>query len=140
MKKIIGIILLLIHTFCNANGVMSLSIPMSPGNFQSDRFRAGELDCSMAIGSGVNVEFGVMGVIANANPLTQPATNNISNNPNTKDVGVYGRIIVPIGAPKNRIDCTHLYNLELNKRQMEIEKLEFELKNLRNNLKFENTK
>ena len=56
--------------------------------------------------------------------------------PNTKDVGVYGRIIIPIGAPKGRVDCDILYQLELSKKRMEIQKLENELNNLKA-LKFE---
>lgn len=139
MKKILVIALMIFCNYSIANGVMSLSIPTAPGSYQSDRFRAGELDCSMAIGSGVNVEFGVMGVIGNGSLYSQTVTNDTAGQ-QTKDVGVYGRIIIPIGAPKGRIDCTHLYHLELSKRQMEIEKLEIELRNLKNNLKFENTK
>jgi hypothetical protein len=116
----------------NANGSMSLAIPSAPGSYLSDRFRAGDLDCSMAIGSGVNVEFGVLGVI---NAGGQAITNDTNSN-QTKDVGVYGRIIIPIGAPKGRVDCSILYDLELKKKKMEILKLEAELNNLRN-LKFE---
>jgi hypothetical protein len=116
----------------NANGSMSLAIPSAPGSYLSDRFRAGDLDCSMAIGSGVNVEFGVLGVI---NAGGQAITNDTNSN-QTKDVGVYGRIIIPIGAPKGRVDCSILYDLELKKKRMEILKLEAELNNLRN-LKFE---
>ena len=90
--------------FCNLsiaqNSSLNLSIPSSPGSYQSDRFRSGELDCSMAIGSGVNVEFGVVGVI-NSNPQTV-TTSTIG--PQTKDVGVYGRMIIPIGIPKGRVD------------------------------------
>ena len=134
MKYIIGIVLL---TFCNLSiaqtGSLNLALPSSPGSYQSDRFRAGELDCSMAIGSGTNVEFGVMGIINN-NP-NQTIVNNMIT-PNTRDVGVYGRITIPIGAPKGRVDCNLLYQMELSKKRMEIEKLELELRNLRN-LKFE---
>lgn len=134
MKYIIGIVLL---TFCNLsvaqNGSLNLALPSAPGSYQSDRFRAGELDCSMAIGSGTNVEFGVMGIINN-NP-NQSVINNMIT-PNTRDVGVYGRITIPIGAPKGRINCDTLYQMELSKKRMEIEKLELELRNLRN-LKFE---
>lgn len=129
MKYIIAVLLLL-SLNVQANGSLSLAIPGALGNFQSDRFRAGELDCSMAIGSGTNVEFGVVGVITNNQTIT---TNNI---PNTKDVGVYGRIIIPIGAPKGRVDCDILYQLELQKKRIEIQKLENELRNLQN-LKFE---
>jgi hypothetical protein len=85
----------------------------------------------MAIGSGVNVEFGVLGVINNG---IQSITTN--DNSQTKDIGVYGRIVIPIGAPKGRVDCSILYDLELTKKKMEIQKLENEINNLRN-LKFE---
>jgi hypothetical protein len=132
MKFFFAIILLLLSTLSNAqNGSMTLSMPSAPGSFQSDRFRAGDLDCSMAIGSATNVEFGVLGVINNNQQIT---TNPMTQN---RDVGVYGRIIIPIGAPKGRVDCNRLYEMELRKRQMEIEKLEFELKNMRRDLKFE---
>lgn len=125
------VILLLWCTSINAqNGSMSLAIPSAPGSFQSDRFRAGDLDCSMAIGSGTNVEFGVLGVINNNQAITTGVT------PQNKDIGVYGRIIIPIGAPKGRVDCNLLYQLELQKRAMEIQKLESELNNLKN-LRFE---
>jgi hypothetical protein len=57
-------------------------------------------------------------------------------NQNAKDVGVYGRITIPIGAPKGRVDCNILYQLELTKKRIEIQKLENELNNLKA-LKFE---
>jgi hypothetical protein len=122
--------------YCNLsvaqNGSLSLALPSSPGSYQSDRFRAGDLDCSMAIGSGTNVEFGVMGIINNNQAITTYTS------PGAKEVGVYGRITIPIGAPKGRIDCTVFYDLELTKRRLEIQKLENEINNLKN-LKFENS-
>lgn len=130
MKYYIAIIFLWCTSVNAQNGSMSLAIPSAPGSFQSDRFRAGDLDCSMAIGSGTNVEFGVLGVINNNQAITTaPSQHN-------KDIGVYGRIIIPIGAPKGRVDCNILYQLELEKRRMEIQKLESELNNLKN-LRFE---
>jgi hypothetical protein len=133
MKYIIGIALVMFCNLSNAvNGSLNLSIPSSPGSYLSDRFRAGELDCSMAIGSAVNVEFGVVGVITNND--TSITTTALP--PQSKDVGVYGRIIIPIGMPKGRIDCSALYDMELSKKRMEIEKLELELRNLKN-MKFE---
>lgn len=127
-------ILLLSSLNLYAQGSISLALPGAVGNYQSDRFRSGELDCSMAIGSGTNVEFGVMGVLNN----NQSVITNASQ-PVAKDVGVYGRITIPIGAPKGRVDCSILYDLELRKKQVEIQKLEIELNNLRN-MKFENAK
>jgi hypothetical protein len=131
MKYFVVIILLCLSTLSNAQtGSMTLSMPSAPGSFQSDRFRAGDLDCSMAIGSATNVEFGVLGVINNNQQITTGPI------PQNRDVGVYGRIIIPIGAPKGRVDCNRLYEMELKKRAMEIQKLESELNNLRN-LRFE---
>ena len=118
MKYIIGIVLLTFYNLSSAQtGSLNLALPSTPGSYQSDRFRAGELDCSMAIGSGTNVEFGVMGIINN-NP-NQSVINNMIT-PNTRDVGVYGRITIPIGAPKGRVDCNLLYQMELIKKRMEI--------------------
>ena len=42
---------------------LNLSLPGAPGSYQSDKFRAGELDCTNAIGSATNLEFGVTGII-----------------------------------------------------------------------------
>jgi len=135
MKYLIGLFILWVTQNCFAQGALSLALPSAPGSYQSDRFRSGELDCSMAIGSGTNVEFGVMGIIGNNNNPYQTSITT-SPFPNTKDVGVYGRIIIPIGAPKGRVDCDILYQLELSKKRMEIQKLENELNNLKA-LKFE---
>ena len=92
------------------------------------------MDCSMAIGSGVNVEFGVVGVMTNNDTNTIATASNFA--PQSKDVGVYARMIIPIGMPKGRVDCTTLYDIELRRKAIEIEKLELELRNLRN-MKFE---
>lgn len=105
---------------------LNLAIPGAPMNYQSDQFRAGELDCSNAIGSATQLEFGVTGIIDKAD------TTQIG------DVGVYGRIVIPLGKRvKSRIDCNKLYELELRKKQLEVQKLEQELQQLKE-LQFEN--
>jgi hypothetical protein len=118
-----------------------LAIPNAPQNFQSDRIRAGELECDAAIGSATNVEFGVVGIINNGSPYDN-LSNNVIVNPNmssqlVKDVGVYARITIPIGAPKQRLNCNILYELELEKKRLEVFKLRQEVERLKN-LKFEN--
>lgn len=40
----------------------------------------------------------------------------------TEDMGVYGRITIPIGAPK-RLDCSRLYDLEVERLKAEIDAL-----------------
>lgn len=113
-------------------GSLNLSLPGTYGSFQSDSFRANGLDCSMAIGSSTNVEFGVVGLVNR-----DVSTIGVNQQDPARNVGVYGRITIPIGAPKERLDCNLLYQLELRKKRIEIEKLERELQNLKN-LRFEN--
>ncbi|UFS56367.1 hypothetical protein LN050_00205 [Comamonadaceae bacterium M7527] len=45
-----------------------------------------------------------------------------TNKPNTQ-TGVYARIVIPIDKPKSRIDCTELYQLELQRRRIELQEL-----------------
>lgn len=127
MNRYITAFLLLISTSVLAdNSSLNLSVPAAPGSYQSDRIRSGDLDCSNAIGGSTNLEFGVTGIIgADRDPLSPTFGDR------TKDVGVYARIIVPLDGPKERINCNTLYQLELQKKRMEVEKLQQELNQLR---------
>ena len=112
---------------------LNLALPSVPGNDQSDKFRTGDLDCSNAIGSATNLEFGVTGLIDKGeyDPVYD------YNTDTETDVGVYARITIPLGKRvKSRIDCNRLYELELRKKQLEVRKLEKELQQLRE-LQFE---
>ena len=108
---------------------LSLSIPNSSTSFQADKFRAGELDCSNAIGSATNIEFGVTGIIQGG----------ISGGrQQVGDIGVYSKITIPLGKrAKSRIDCNRLYELELRIKELEVMKLQKEINQLRA-LSFEN--
>jgi hypothetical protein len=132
--KYCSILCVFLCSLAQANtGSLNLSLPGTYGSYQSDSFRANGLDCSMAIGSSTNVEFGVVGVI---NRETSGITTGQSDP--GRNIGVYGRITIPIGAPKERLDCNELYQLELKKKRIEVERLERELQNLKN-LRFENS-
>lgn len=122
----------------HAQSSVNLALPASPQSYASDQIRAGTLDCRNAIGSSTNVEFGVMGVLSQDNSynnITFDPTRN--NNDLVKDIGVYARITIPIGAPKERINCNSLFELELEARRLEVEKLKQEIENLKA-LQFEN--
>lgn len=109
---------------------LNLQLPSGGGNYQSDKFRAGDLDCSNAIGGSTNVEFGVTGIVGTTDDTIMAQS---------KDIGVYARIIVPLDGPRERINCNTLYQLELQKKRLEVQKLKQELNNLRNLQKgFEN--
>jgi len=113
---------------------LNLSLPGAPGSYQSDKFRAGELDCTNAIGSATNLEFGVTGIIDKGRYDTM---NNYFNDTQTGDIRVYARITIPLGdRAKNRIDCNRLYELEIRKKVLELQKLEQEIKHLKT-LQFE---
>lgn len=120
-------------SFADSSSV-NLALPSAPGNYQSDKFRAGELDCANAIGSATNLELGVTGII---NKGRYDSLNNYFNDTQTGDIGVYARIIIPLGKRvKSRINCNRLYELELRMKQLEVQRLEAELKQLKE-LQFE---
>ena len=146
MKYVITILMMcLTCTFAAAQTAqtssLNLAIPSVSPNFQSDRVRAGDIECDAAIGSATNVEFGVVGIINDNKPYYDSLTNSLLVNQNNskefvKDVGVYARIVIPIGAPKQRLNCNILYELELEKKRLEIFKLRQEIDKLKN-LQFE---
>jgi len=113
---------------------VNLALPQSPSSFQSDRFRIGDKDCSNAIGSSTNVEFGVVGL------LDQPGYDIVgqqSYNDYNRNVGVYARITIPLDGPEERINCNTLYQLALERERLEVQRLKAELQQLRS-LQFEN--
>jgi hypothetical protein len=135
-KSVLSLLFACVNVFAQ-NSSLNLQMPYGFSNYQSDKFRAGELDCSNAIGGGKNLEFGVTSIINNANGILTSSDPSV---PKSKDVGVYARITIPIDEVPERINCNSLYQLELKKKRVEIEKLETELNNLRKlkNGNFEN--
>jgi hypothetical protein len=134
MKSYLWLVLLLWTGAVNSQS-LNMNLPNTPQSYQQDRIRAGDLECSMAIGSSTHVEFGVVGILNEDDPTYNLANGDPYNNYNydnfMRDVGVYGKIVVPIGAPKERLNCNALYQLELRKKRLEVEKLEAEIANLR---------
>ena len=119
MKRL-AVILALVGGSAQADSTsLALQLPSSSLSYQSDSFRAGDLDCSMAIGGSTNLEMGVLGGVNNLDGtglMTQ-----------TKDIGLFARIVIPLNAPKSRIDCNQLYLLELQQRRLEIQQLQAEI-------------
>ena len=100
---------------------LSLALPNPPMNYQSDSFSTGNTRCSNAVGGGVNLEYGVTGVLSGLDTMNKG-----------KDIGVYARIVIPLDKPKARINCNDLYQIELAQRRLEIQKLRDELEALKN--------
>jgi hypothetical protein len=137
--KIILLLFFPMFAYAQSSSV-NLALPQSQQSFQSDRIRAGNLECSAAIGSSTNVEFGVVGLLNQNDPFYNLANQDpdFNYNPDTfmRDIGVYGKITIPLGAPKERLNCNTLYQLELRKKRLEVLKLEAELQQLKS-LQFE---
>ena len=104
---------------------VGLTLPGMGATYGQDSIRAGDLDCKNSIGGATTFEFGVTGVIDNySSPFS-------GGGDDTKDVGVYARITIPLDKPKERINCNSLYQLELRKKRLEVLKLQAELEQLR---------
>jgi len=126
MKKIILLLSLIPSLALAENSSLNLALPSTPSTYGQDSFKSGEMDCKNAIGGSTNFEFGVTGIIDN---YESPFNNSSGNS--SKDVGVYARITIPLDAPKERVNCNTLYQLELKRKRLEIQKLEQELARLR---------
>tara|TARA_R100001480_G_scaffold52918_1_gene66200 strand:+ start:220 stop:624 length:405 start_codon:yes stop_codon:yes gene_type:complete len=127
-------LLLALSSTVMANSSLNLALPSANAGYGTDRIKAGDLDCTNSIGGGTNFEVGFTGIINNAitifgeeDPL----------NPQTKDIGLYARIIIPLDGPNERINCNTLYQLELQRRRLEVEKLRQEIEMLKS-LQFDN--
>jgi hypothetical protein len=139
VKVFILIILLFVSFWVQGDSSsLNLNLPSSPQTYASDRIRSGTLDCQNAIGSSTNVEVGVVGFIDNGYDSPYVVENK-ANPIRSNDIGVYARINIPIGAPQERINCNTLYQLELEKKRMEVTKLKEEIANLKN-LQFTDSK
>jgi hypothetical protein len=139
VKVFILIILLFVSFWVQGDSSsLNLNLPSSPQTYASDRIRSGTLDCQNAIGSSTNVEVGEVGFIDNGYDSPYVVENK-ANPIRSNDIGVYARINIPIGAPQERINCNTLYQLELEKKRMEVTKLKEEIANLKN-LQFTDSK
>jgi len=129
VKKLVLLTLALSH-MAWGQGSLNLNIPQSSQTHATDKIRAGNVDCQNAIGSSTNLEFGVVGIIEQDDNSYSPQINTFEDQ-EYRDVGVYARINIPIGGPRERINCNTLYQLELTKKRLEVEKLQREVQQLR---------
>jgi hypothetical protein len=129
VKKLVLLTLALSH-MAWGQGSLNLNIPQSSQSHATDKIRAGNVDCQNAIGSSTNLEFGVVGIIEQDDNGYSPQIQMQDDN-EYRDVGVYARINIPIGGPRERINCNTLYQLELTKKRLEVEKLQREVMQLR---------
>ena len=127
MKKLLAILLFFVSFSVAADSSsLNLQLPNAGSIYGQDSFRAGDLDCKNSIGGSINMEFGITGIVDNAQNIF-----NKKEETSTKDIGIFARIIIPLDGPKERVNCNTLYQLELKRKRLEILKLERELEQLR---------
>lgn len=94
----------------NENGFNLPGVTLPQG--QDEVHAADGTTCRSAVsGSGAYVDLGVI------------RGNSQSNN----DVATYGRVVIPIGRTPKRLDCSRLYELEVERLQMELKLLKMGL-------------
>ena len=128
MKKWLVLLLLNTQVIADSNS-MSFSLPSMSSVSGSDSIRAGDLDCKNSIGGSTNFEIGMTGVINNA--IVPIIGKEDPNNPQSKDIGLYARLVIPLDGPSERINCNTLYQLELQRRRLEVERLKQEIEYLK---------
>ena len=126
---VIVLFLLLTNTAYAQQSGLNLALPSSPGVYGQDSIRSSDgLDCKNAIGGATQLEFGVTGIIDN---YESPFSSNRNGIDESRDIGVYARIVIPLDKPKERINCNTLYELELRAKRIEVLKLQEELNALK---------
>ena len=128
MLKIQAIAVLFCGVAMADSSSLNLQLPNAGSSYGTDKIRAGDMECSASIGGATNFEIGATGIVNNA---VSPFSSQDPNNPTTKDIGLYARIVIPLDAPRERVNCNTLYQLELQARRLEVQKLQQELDNLR---------
>ena len=124
-KSSIGIILF----FQSFSSIAVALVPSTPqNNIGGDSVRGRDgTTCTQGTHVGPTLDFGVTTSIKQNNTNTQQndyinqefSLNNNSGN----DIGFYARIVVPLGNDPERIDCTQLYALEIERLKMELENM-----------------
>ena len=128
MKWLRYLVLLLCTQAISDSNSMTFSLPSAGYSSGTDSIKAGDLDCKNSIGGTTNFELGMTGIINNA---VTPLIGKEGDSPQTKDIGLYARIIIPLDGPKERINCNTLYQLELQRRRLEVQKLNQEIELLK---------
>lgn len=100
---------------------VSVQLPSTITGNARDRIVTPErFECEMSLSGKAQLEYGLA-----ASNTIQP--NSFVTNPDPgKNVTVYGKLVIPIGAPKSRIDCNILYEMEIRRRELEIKLLEMQ--------------
>lgn len=103
-----------------------MSFPSSKSSNGYDRISGTTgLVCESSIGADTYFELGTYANNDNATPTKYyGASSNTAKFGNENDAfGIYARVTIPLTGPKKRVNCNKLYDLEIEKLKLEIERL-----------------
>lgn len=103
----------------------------SPTIIGSDEVRGRDgTTCRQGTYVGPTVDFGVSmtptttTTTGTSTSLAAQITNQLSDqSTQQRNVGVYARIVIPFGKQPDRLDCTKLYSLEIERLQLELARM-----------------
>lgn len=113
-----------------AFSVQALSIPSLSSSSAYDEFRTSSgMTCRQSVSGSAQLQ---VGGVASMDDSEDDYTGGSWNNRRyaRDEKGVFVQLIVPIGVP-DRIDCTTLYNLEIEKQQLELQQLKSQIELLK---------
>lgn len=107
-----------------ADGLLLPPPPTGPGGEDSVTTAEG-VRCSQSINAaGGYLDLGVAG--GNLSTYDDPSTLSATGDPRQSAIG-YARVVIPLGAVPKRLDCTALYDLEIQRLKQEIQMLKIGL-------------
>jgi hypothetical protein len=98
----------------------TLIIPQAQSNFGQDSVRINGFECSTSVSSQKNLETGVLAAQSQYNNYNPGMYGGSTYTPAVTG-GVYARVIIPLDGKRNRPDCNRLFEIELEKRALELE-------------------
>ena len=129
MKYLIILVAFFITPVLASNSSINLSMPSASSSSGYDKVKMGTNDCQNSIAGATTFEVGLMATAFNAvAPLVGKED---PDNPQTTDISLYARINIPLDAPPERVNCTTLYKLMLQKERLQVEKLRQEIELLK---------
>lgn len=110
--------------------VKALSIPSLSSSSSYDEFRTSNgMSCRQSVSGNAQLQVG--GIASIDDSEDNYYGSNWNNHRYASDEkGVFVQLVIPIGVP-DRIDCTILYNLEVEKQQLELKQLKSQIELLK---------
>ena len=114
--------------FCGASYSQSMMPSTSPTTVGGDEVRGRDgTTCRQGSYVGPTVDFGVSMTPTTTTTtglqttLAAQITNQLSDqSTQQRNLGVYARVVIPFGKQPDRLDCTRLYSLEIERLQLEL--------------------